>query len=95
MKKKKSKRFKKAPRLISLVNKPSSYDWVTILVRLIRGKLPIKINLASKNPKKFAVIPSIIPTNKLLFFKSSYLGSTFLIVLNLYMMSYHMKLEQW
>ncbi len=95
MKKKKSKRLKKAPRLISLFNKPSSYDWLTTCVKLINENFPIKINLASKKPKKFAISPSINPINKPLFFKSNYLVSIFLTDLYPYKTSYHMKLEQW
>lgn len=94
MKKKKIKRFKKAPRLISLFNKPSSCNWLTTLVRLITEDSPVNIFLASKKPKKFAIIPLIIPINKFLFLKSNYLASIFLIALYPYKMSYHMKLEQ-
>ena len=95
MKKKKIKRFKKAPRLISLFNKPSSYDWLITLVRLITEDSPVNINLATKKPKKFAIIPLIIPINKFLFLKTNYLASIFLIALYLCKKSYHMKLEQW
>ena len=96
IKKKKIKRFKKAPRLISLFNKPSSYNCLTTLVRLINENSTLNINLvATKKPKKFARIPLIIPINKFLFLKSNYLASIFLIALYPYKMSYHMKLEQW